>query len=216
MLPAGKPLLAAAVRALPVGLLLVLAFGRLPNGSWWWRAFVLGALNIGLFFALLFVAAYRLPGGVAATVGAVQPLVVAALACPLLGERLTWRKALAGAIRGGGRGAAGPAVPDGVGCGRRRRGARRGGLHGHRRGIDQALDAKTGSAGAASPVHGLAARRGGCHAGGAGLRLRGRSSAFELRERSRVSLPCRCGDRAGVRCVVPGHRAAFGLRRFFP
>jgi probable blue pigment (indigoidine) exporter len=48
---------------------------------------MLGVLNIGLFFALLFTAAYRLPGGVAATVGGLQPLVVVALSWPLLGER---------------------------------------------------------------------------------------------------------------------------------
>ena len=71
-------------------------FRRLPNGGWWWRAFVLGTLNIGLFFALLFVAAYRLSGGVAATVGAVQPLVVSLLAWPLLGERFSRKKAAAG------------------------------------------------------------------------------------------------------------------------
>ena len=97
-LPTDRPLLAAAIRALPVGLLLVFAFGRLPRGSWWWRSFVLGNLNIGLFFALLFVAAYRLPGGVAATAGAVQPLLVAFLAWPLLGERLTVRKVVAGVL----------------------------------------------------------------------------------------------------------------------
>lgn len=98
MLPAERPLLAAAMRALPVGLLLVLVFRRLPKGSWWWRSFVLGSLNIGIFFALLFVAAYRLPGGVAATVGAVQPLLVASLAWPLLGERLSVGKVIAGVL----------------------------------------------------------------------------------------------------------------------
>jgi probable blue pigment (indigoidine) exporter len=96
LLPADRPLLAATVRALPVGLLMV-AMGRvLPRGQWWWKAPVLGALNIGLFFALLFVAAYRLPGGVAATLGAVQPLVVAALSVPLLGRVLSTRTVLIG------------------------------------------------------------------------------------------------------------------------
>ncbi|WP_084773989.1 EamA family transporter [Nonomuraea candida] len=95
LLPPGRPLLAAVVRALPAGLLLVAITRRLPRGSWWWRAFVLGALNIGVFFALLFVGAYRLPGGVAATVGAVQPLLVALLSAGLLGERLTLRTTLA-------------------------------------------------------------------------------------------------------------------------
>jgi probable blue pigment (indigoidine) exporter len=95
-LPPDRPLLAATLRALPIGLLLVAAFRRLPSGFWWWRVAVLGALNVGLFQALLFLAAYRLPGGVAATVGAIQPLVVAVLAQPLLGERLTSTRLAAG------------------------------------------------------------------------------------------------------------------------
>jgi len=87
LLPPDRPLLAGLLRALPAGLLL-LAIGReLPKGIWVARAAVLGTLNIGLFFALLFLAAERLPGGVAATVGAIQPLLVALLAWPLLGER---------------------------------------------------------------------------------------------------------------------------------
>ena len=95
-LPPGRPLLAAVVRALPAGLLLVLLTRRLPQGAWWWRALVLGALNIGVFLALLFVAAYRLPGGVAATVGALQPLLVVLLSSVLLGERMSLRTAMAG------------------------------------------------------------------------------------------------------------------------
>ncbi|MFC7110354.1 EamA family transporter [Nonomuraea rubra] len=95
LLPPGRPLLAAVLRALPAGLLLVAITRCLPRGIWWWRALVLGALNIGVFFALLFVGAYRLPGGVAATVGAIQPLLVALLSAGLLGERLTWRTLVA-------------------------------------------------------------------------------------------------------------------------
>ncbi len=87
LLPENRPLLVATLRALPVGLLLVLSYRTLPRGVWWWRSLVLGALNIGLFFALLFVAAYRLKGGVAATVGAVQPLLVILLSWPLFGQR---------------------------------------------------------------------------------------------------------------------------------
>ncbi|MCQ1994289.1 EamA family transporter [Arthrobacter sp. zg-Y1171] len=96
LLPPDRPLLAALLRSLPAGLLLLLLVRRLPRGSWWWRSAVLGVLNIGLFFALLFVAAYRLPGGVAATVGAVQPLLVALFASRWIGERLTGRKLAAG------------------------------------------------------------------------------------------------------------------------
>lgn len=95
-LPPDRPLLAGLLRALPAGLLLVAVTRRLPRGDWWWRSLVLGTLNIGVFLPLLFLAAYRLPGGVAATVGAVQPLVVAGLAVVLLGQRMTARVALAG------------------------------------------------------------------------------------------------------------------------
>lgn len=102
LLPPDRPLLAALLRALPAGLLLVAVTRRLPRGVWWWRAFVLGALNIGVFLALLFVAAYRLPGGVAATAGAVQPLLAAGLSAGLLGERLSPRTVLAGLAGVGG------------------------------------------------------------------------------------------------------------------
>ncbi|MEV0702291.1 EamA family transporter [Saccharopolyspora sp. NPDC050389] len=87
LLPPDRPLLAAAARALPAGLL-ILAFTRtLPRGTWWWKTMALGMLNVGAFFPLLFVAVYRLPGGLAATFGALQPLIVAALAVPLLKTR---------------------------------------------------------------------------------------------------------------------------------
>ncbi|MFG2045388.1 EamA family transporter [Dactylosporangium sp. NPDC048998] len=87
LLPPDRPLLAGTLRALPAGLLLVAAARALPRGAWWWRAAVLGTLNIGLFFALLFVAAYRLPGGVAAVLGALGPFVVAGLAFGLFKQR---------------------------------------------------------------------------------------------------------------------------------
>lgn len=98
LLPPDRPFLAGAVRALPAGLLLVAVTRQLPHGAWWWRSLVLGALNIGGFFALLFVAAYRLPGGVAAAVGALQPLVVALLAVVVLGQRLTARTVVAAVL----------------------------------------------------------------------------------------------------------------------
>ena len=98
LLPPGRPFLAGAVRALPAGLLLVAITRQLPRGAWWWRSLVLGALNIGGFFALLFVAAYRLPGGVASAVGALQPLMVALLAVVVLGQRLTARTVVAAAL----------------------------------------------------------------------------------------------------------------------
>lgn len=95
LLPADRPLLAGTLRALPAGLLLLAVTRALPHGDWWWRAAVLGTLNIGAFFALLFVSAYRLPGGVAALLGAVGPLLVAGLSVPLLRVRLRARTVLA-------------------------------------------------------------------------------------------------------------------------
>lgn len=96
-LPEDRPLLAATLRALPAGLLLLAISRQLPRGEWWWKSWVLGVLNIGAFFALLFVAAYRLPGGVAAVVGGIQPLIVAIMASRVLHERLTIRVIMAGA-----------------------------------------------------------------------------------------------------------------------
>lgn len=75
-LPGGHPLLVASMRSLPIGILLTIGLRKLPQGVWWGRMLILGGLNIGVFQALLFVAAYRLPGGVAATAGAIQPLLV--------------------------------------------------------------------------------------------------------------------------------------------
>ena len=92
LLPSGHPAFAALARALPAGLLAVAIARQLPHGRWWWRSLVVGTLNIGLFFPLLFVSAERLPGGVAATFGAVQPLVVAALAVAVLGESPSVRR----------------------------------------------------------------------------------------------------------------------------
>lgn len=81
LLPAGRPLLVATVRVVPAGLLL-LAMGALrapwrPRGRGWVPIATLAACNFGLFFPLLMIAVYRLPGGVAASVGGVQPLLVA-------------------------------------------------------------------------------------------------------------------------------------------
>ena len=95
-LPPDRPLFTGLLRALPAGLVLLALTRALPRGAWWWKATVLGALNIGAFFPLLFLSAYRLPGGTAAVVGSVGPLFVAGLAAALLGERPTVRTLLTG------------------------------------------------------------------------------------------------------------------------
>lgn len=97
-LPSDRPLLAATLRALPAGLVLLAICRRLPRGDWWWRSLVLGLLNIGLFFPLIFLAAYELPGGVASTLQAGSPLVVMGLAWAIIGERATARRVTAGLV----------------------------------------------------------------------------------------------------------------------
>lgn len=80
LLPSHRPFTAALIRALPAGLALVLASRCLPERRDWGRLVVLAALNIGIFQAMLFMAAYRLPGGLASVLGAIQPLLIMALA----------------------------------------------------------------------------------------------------------------------------------------
>lgn len=95
LLPPDRPLFTAVMRALPAGLLLTALARTLPKGAWWWKSAVLGTLNIGAFMPLLFLSAYRLPGGVAAVLGAAGPLFVVGLAALLLGERASLRTVLA-------------------------------------------------------------------------------------------------------------------------
>ncbi|MCE5974918.1 EamA family transporter [Sinirhodobacter sp. WL0062] len=84
-LPAGYPITLAALRALPAGLLLLALTRSLPPRAWLGRVFLLGSLNFTVFWSLLFVAAYRLPGGVAATLGSLQSMLVILMARGWLG-----------------------------------------------------------------------------------------------------------------------------------
>lgn len=86
-LPPDRPLFGATVRALPFGLLILALRPALPQGVWWWRVALLGTINIGAFFGLLFVVSYRLPGGMAATLTATSPLAIMGLAWLLAGDR---------------------------------------------------------------------------------------------------------------------------------
>ena len=110
LLPPDRPFTAACIRALPAGVLLMLFTsrmfrreeGRRAGGlSRFVRLLILAALNIGVFQALLFVAAYRLPGGLAAVLGSVQPLIVMLLVWAVDGVRplaATLLSAVAGVI----------------------------------------------------------------------------------------------------------------------
>ncbi|MFD9541592.1 EamA family transporter [Streptomyces sp. NPDC060022] len=104
-LPAGDPLYGAAIRALPAGLLLLAVRRQLPRGSWWWRSAVLGLLNTGVFFALVYVAAQVLPTSLASTIMATSPMVMMMIAWGLVAERPHVRH-----LAGAGIGAGGVAV----------------------------------------------------------------------------------------------------------
>ncbi|MFP3464989.1 DMT family transporter [Leifsonia sp. SIMBA_070] len=82
-----EPLWGAVIRALPAGLLLLALGRRRPRGAWWWRSALLGVLNTGGFFALVYAVAQRLPSGVAATVMAASPLAMMAAGRIILGQR---------------------------------------------------------------------------------------------------------------------------------
>lgn len=84
-LPEGHPMTLAMLRALPAGLLLLAIVRQLPLRERFAKVLVLGTLNFAVFWTLLFVAAQRLPGGVAATLGSAQALLVLLLARGLLG-----------------------------------------------------------------------------------------------------------------------------------
>jgi probable blue pigment (indigoidine) exporter len=100
LLPVDAPLWGSAVRALPAGLvLLAVARGALPRGAWWWRSAVLGTLNVGAFFLLVYVAAQLLPSSVAASVMALAPLTMAGFAWLWVAERPTGQ-VLGGAVAG--------------------------------------------------------------------------------------------------------------------
>jgi probable blue pigment (indigoidine) exporter len=97
-LPPDRPLFTGLMRGLPAGLLLLALTRVLPRGAWWVKAAVLGVLNIGAFFPLLFLAAYRLPGGTAAVVGSAGPLFVVGLSALLLGQRPAARTLATGLV----------------------------------------------------------------------------------------------------------------------
>ncbi|MGV9267870.1 EamA family transporter [Kitasatospora sp. NPDC003701] len=98
-LPADRPLWGAALRALPAGLILLALCRRRPRGAWWWRSAVLGLLNTGVFFVLLYVASQLLATSIASTVMAASPLAMMLIAWALVAERPA-RAHLAGALVG--------------------------------------------------------------------------------------------------------------------
>jgi probable blue pigment (indigoidine) exporter len=103
-LPPGRPLLAGLMRSLPTGLVLIIG-SRIPNRQWLARFFVLSVLYASGLFPLLFIAAYRLPGGVAAVINSLSPLLVVVISVPLLATKIRAIQVVAGSF-----GAAGVAL----------------------------------------------------------------------------------------------------------
>ncbi len=100
-LPPDRPLLAALMRSLPTGLVLIIG-SRIPSRTWMLRFFVLSVLYCSALFPLLFVAAYRLPGGVAAVINSLSPLLVVVLSVPLLHTKIRSLQIIAGLLGIGG------------------------------------------------------------------------------------------------------------------
>jgi probable blue pigment (indigoidine) exporter len=86
-LPPGRPLLAALMRSLPTGLVLIIG-SRLPPRRWLARFLILSVLYASGLFPLLFIAAYRLPGGVAAVINSLTPILVVIISVPLLHTKI--------------------------------------------------------------------------------------------------------------------------------
>jgi probable blue pigment (indigoidine) exporter len=96
-LPPDRPLLAALMRSLPTGLVLIIG-SPIPPRRWMVRFFVLSVLYASGLFPLLFIAAYRLPGGVAAVINSLSPLIVVVISVPLLGSRIRLVQIIAGVV----------------------------------------------------------------------------------------------------------------------
>ncbi|MDY0910869.1 DMT family transporter [Microbacterium sp. CFBP9034] len=112
LLPPESPLWGGVLRALPAGLLVLLVARRLPKGSWWWRSLVLGTLNVGGFFVLVYIAGQRLPSGLAATL-----MSTSAAGMLLFAWLLLHRRPRAAAVAGAGVGLVGVVVMLGVDLG---------------------------------------------------------------------------------------------------
>jgi probable blue pigment (indigoidine) exporter len=96
-LPPGRPLLAALMRSLPTGLVLIIG-SPIPSRRWMARFLVLSVLYASGLLPLLFIAAYRLPGGVAAVINSLSPLLVVVISVPLLGTRIRAIQIVAGLL----------------------------------------------------------------------------------------------------------------------
>lgn len=87
LLPPDAPLWGSVLRALPAGLIVLLLARQLPRGAWWWRSLVLGTLNVGGFFVLIYIAGQRLPSSIASTLMSLAAACMMLFAWMLLRQR---------------------------------------------------------------------------------------------------------------------------------
>ncbi|KRA24092.1 ABC transporter permease [Microbacterium sp. Root61] len=99
LLPADAPLWGGLLRALPAGILVLLIARKLPTGHWWWRSLLLGTLNVGGFFVLIYIAGQRLPSSMAATLMSTSAACMMLFAWALMRQRPAVASAI-GAIVG--------------------------------------------------------------------------------------------------------------------
>ncbi|MDD1794013.1 DMT family transporter [Enterovibrio makurazakiensis] len=96
-----SPFWVAVWRALPAGLLLLLLKPGKPPLPWG-KMTLLSVFNIAAFFPLLFIAAYKLPGSVAGTLGATLPLQLMFMQWLVEGKRPEFKMLLLAIIGLGG------------------------------------------------------------------------------------------------------------------
>ncbi len=89
-----NPWFIGCVRSILGALPLFLITRELPPLHFVPKLIMLGTLNTGLFFGLLFISALRLPGGIAGTFQAMSPLFSILLVWLLIGQRPTRAKVL--------------------------------------------------------------------------------------------------------------------------
>lgn len=98
LLPPDAPLWGALLRALPAGIILLALSRRLPSGSWWWRSLLLGTLNVGGFFVLIYITGQRLASGMAATLMSTAAVVMMLFAWAMLHQRPRLTSAVGAAV----------------------------------------------------------------------------------------------------------------------
>jgi len=97
LLPPDRPMLAGTMRALPAGSCWWPDAG-LPSRGWRLPFLLLSVLYVSAFFPLLFIAAYRLPGGVASVINSLSPIGVVLLSAAWLGTRIRFTHIAAGGL----------------------------------------------------------------------------------------------------------------------